>query len=241
MNERLYSCSDLAMILASRVIAKNLSDYLSELSNARTTWTADFITRLLGNIEDVSNNLVGKRSTTSLFKATAELEEIMAPARKDISSLKVQIDTDFKKDEKLHKIILDELGYTSNFKSLNSRNQGALIALLTLFTRNIDKYKADMITKGTPPSLIDRLAGYGEVVRDANTIQEQLKSSGKNATAQTVNELNGLYDQISSICKIAADYYKANATMKEMFTFSKIVSNLGTAKPAKKVKEAAKS
>jgi hypothetical protein len=240
MNERLYFCSDLAMILAARVIAKNLSDYQAELVVVRTTWTPEFITRLFGNIEDVATDLFGKKPKTALFEATSNLENIMAPARKDLSTLKVQIDTDFKKDPQKYKVMLDELGFSAYIKKIQNKNQAALIGLFLVFNRNIDKYRPDMLEKGTPGALIDRLTGYGEVVNTANTIQEQLKISGKNVTTQMVEQLHNLYEQIIDICKIAANHYLGNAPMKQMFTFTKVVSNMGMAQTEKKAKETVK-
>lgn len=232
METRIYSFSDIEMFLASKVVVKNLIDNLVELATLRTTWNSRFAESLEEKINSLANDTLGKKSSTALFEATANLQTIIIPAQKDIRSLKIQIDTDFKKDEIKYKIMLDELGFSAYYSKIHGRSQKAIIGLLNLYASNIGKYKTAMVEKGTPEDLIDRISGYGAVVTNANTIQEQLKTAGKSNTAENIVKLNDLYNEISGICKIAANYYQSNPEKKEMFTFKKIVSNLGSSKSA---------
>jgi hypothetical protein len=230
MKTRIFKSSDIAMLLAGKIIAKNFLDYITELSKVRTTWTADYASSLITKVDTVTSDLLGKTLKTNLFESTAKLDAMVVPAHKDISSLKIQIDADFKKDAVTYKILKDELGFTAYYKGVTNKTQKEVIGFLNLFARNIDKHKNAIVAKGTPADLIDRITGYSKIVSEANTVQEQLKTLSKDVTANNIEQLNALYEELSTICKIASDYYKQKPAMKELFTFSKILENLGGAK-----------
>jgi hypothetical protein len=151
----------------------------------------------------------------------------MVPAKKDVTTLKKQIDVNLKNNPARSKIILDDLGYTSFYKKVTTNNQLALIGLLTAFNRNIATYRAEILATGTPPELLECVAGYAEVVDHANMVQEQLKTTTKDITTDGKAQLDALYNKIIGICTIEADYYRGNPAKKELFTFDKVISNLG--------------
>ena len=221
------SHSILAKLIALKVIAQSFLDNIADLIKANTKWLPAFATALVAEVETVAGNVIGKKAKTTLFQATDNLINVMAPAKKDVTSLKVQIDVNFKENPALRKVILDDLGYTSFFKQVSSRNQIALIGLLIAFNRSIETHRAAILATGTPPELIDRIEGHSEVVSLANTVQEQLKTTTKEISAEAKAELDALYNKVIGICRIAADYYKDNPLKKELFTFDKVISNLG--------------
>lgn len=219
--------SKLAKLIALKVIAQNFSDNIVELVKANTKWIPAFAAALITEVDTVGNNLIGKKAKTALFEATDNVNNVIAPAKKDITSLKVQIDVNFKSNPARQKIILDELGYTSFYKKVTARNQLATIGLLSSFKRNLDTYKDEILETGTPSDLLERVAGYATVVSNANMVQEQLKTTTKEITVEASAELDALYTKVMGMCSIASDYYKSNPVKKELFTFSKVVSNLG--------------
>jgi hypothetical protein len=227
MKKKSFDKSNLAKLLGCKIVAKNLADNIADFAAVRTNWTPEFAAGIDTKVDTAANELIGKVSTTALFESTANLLKVMAPARKDISTLKIQIKADFEADAIKYKLMLDELGYTAYFKKISSNNQKATIGLLIAFKRNAPKYKADMVAKGTPAALIDNISGYATVVEDANTLQEQLKTTCKNLTAEKNAKLNEVYKEISNICKIAANHYIGNPEKKAMFTFTRILANLG--------------
>lgn len=219
--------SQLLMLLSSRVIAQSFSDNITDLSKVRTTWTPTFATSLITEVDTVGNNLIGKKSKTALFEATDKLLMVISPARKDITSLKVQIDVDYKNNPTRRRLILSDLGYTAFYKKITGKSQTGTIGFLTVFNRNIETYKVELLANGTPAGLLDGIIAYADVVSNANMVQEQLKTTTKGITADAAAQLTALYDKIIGICKIAADHYKGNPAKKELFTFSKVASNLG--------------
>ncbi len=219
--------SRLAKLVALKVIAQNLSDNIADLAKANTKWTPAFAAAIITEVDAVGNNLIGKKAKTALFEATDNVKNVIAPAKNDITSLKVQIDVNFKSNPGRQKVILDELGYTSFYKKVTARNQLATIGLLSSIKRNLDTYKAEILETGTPPDLLERVAGYATVVSNANMVQEQLKTTTKEITVEASAELDALYNKVIGICLIAADYYKSNPVKKELFTYTKVVANLG--------------
>lgn len=221
------SHSQLAKLIALRVIVQSFFDNIAELVKANTKWLPAFATALMDEVDATGDKLIGKKAKTALFEATDAVNQAMAPAKKDITTLKVQIDVNFANNPGRRKVILDELGYTSFYKKVTSRNQLATIGLLTATKRNLATYRDEILATGTPPDLLDRLAEYGAVVSQANTVQENLKTTTKGITAEAAAQLDTLFNKVMGICKIAADYYSNNRVKKELFTFSKVIGNLG--------------
>jgi len=225
------------MILASGVVIKNLEFNLGELKTVRTNWTPAYVTEVKNRVDTVATDILGEGNKQLLYESTDKLRLVIDPAIRDISSLKKQIDVDFAKDTSKQKAILKDLGFTDNLLKIQRRSQPAVIAFLLLFGRNIVNYKTEILAKGTSPELITRLTGYAKVIKDANELQEHLKSSTKDLTNDAIAELNEVYTEIIGICKIAADHYLGNTVKKEMFTFDTIAKNMGQTK-AKKVNKA---
>jgi hypothetical protein len=60
------SHSHLAKLIASRVIAQNFHDNITDLVKANTKWLPAFATALITDVETVTNNLIGKKAKTTL-------------------------------------------------------------------------------------------------------------------------------------------------------------------------------
>lgn len=219
--------SKLAKLVALKVIAQNFSDNIVELVKANTKWLPAFAAALIAEVDTIGNNLIGKKAKTALFEATDNVKNVITPAKKDITTLKIQIDVNFKSNPARRKVILDDLGYTSFYKKVTARNQLATIGLLSCVKRSLDTYKEEILETGTPPDLLERVAGYATVVSHANMVQEQLKTTTKEITVEASAELDTLYNKVIGICLVAADFYKNNPVKKELFTFSKVIDNLG--------------
>ena len=84
--------------------------------------------------------------------------------------------------------------------------------------------------KGLSGILIDKIIGYAGTFNEANASQEGLKQTTKEISKEVVNVFNGIYGEIIGICKKVSNYYQFDAVKKEQFTFSKVISNLGSAR-----------
>jgi flagellar motor switch protein FliG len=110
--------------------------------------------------------------------------------------------------------------------------------MLITFKRNLTPdLIADITIKGMPPALLQGVADLAEPLDKANTTQEKLKGSVKEASDNVITELNTLYTEIIGICKIASNHFKKEPVKKEMFTFAKVLRNIGEERTAKTEKE----
>jgi hypothetical protein len=152
------------------------------------------------------------------------------PARRDLSFFKLQIDDDFKKDPQKRDELLKTLGFTRFLKDVQKKNQEAIIQLLYMFKTNMtENLKQEITVKGINPALIDNIMAYAETVKQANVAQETNKSAKKEITKEVRDAFNTIYDEIIGICKKASKYYQYEPLKKELFTYSRIIGNLGTA------------
>lgn len=228
MKTRKYNFKDVDMILASKTITQSLSDNLSDLSIARTTWTSEYVTGLANKIDNAIDNYLGLDKKKELRDATSRLASLQAPAMRDLSFIKTQIEVDFGKEGKK---ILKNIGFEKNLRSVQKGDQESLIQLLYAFKKGMtDEVKTQITEKGTNPALIERIIGYASNLMEANVSQETSKVTTKEVTEEAVRIFNDIYDEIVGICKIAASYYNYEPLKKEQFTFNKVVSNMNAAK-----------
>lgn len=227
---RIYGYTDVVMLTTAKTIAENFKAKIDELSQVRTDWTEESATNLIDKIDNVIENVLGIDAQKDLRNATAALLIIDAPAKRDLSFFKTQIDDDFKKEPTLKSEILNTLGFTKHLKAVQSGSQEAMTQLLAAFKLNMTEgVKNAIVEKGTSAALIDAIIGYANTYAQANVSQELNKQASKSISKEMGDELNAIYDQVIGICKKASKYYQFEPLTKEMFTFKKVADNLGKA------------
>ena len=225
------------MAIACKVISTHFSENIESLSKARTNWDAAYSADLATRVDAVSATYLGVKTRDELFSATSTLSALIGPAREQLATIKTQLGVDFKNEEAKRNIIFAKLGISDKI-SINKATQSELIAMLITLKRNLTPDLVTEITsKGMPAALLQGVADLAEPLDKANTTQEKLKGSVKEASDNVITELNALYTEIIGICKIASNYFKKDAVKKEMFTFAKILRNIGDDRTTKTEKE----
>lgn len=217
------------MITTSKIVAENFKSNIAELSAVRSDWTEVYADDLIGRINQTIETHLGVDAKKDLRDATSVLSGIQAFAKRDLSFFKTQIDDDFKSTPFVRDEILNTLGFAKHLKAVQKGNQESLIQLLYAVKNNMtDSLRAQIVEKGLSASLIDKIIGYARDFNEANTSQEGLKQSTKEISKEAAEAFNSIYDEIIGLCKKASLYYQYDAVKKEQFTFSKILSNLGS-------------
>jgi hypothetical protein len=236
MGEHSFQGNAVNMLLACNIVADHFVANNSDLSKLRTNWTSEYATGVQTRVHTLAGNYLGIRTRDELFDATRTLMRLLGPAKEKLALIKVQIRVDFKKDPDAMNRILSRLGFTvSNRKHLT---QSEYVSMLVSFKRNLTPALIQEITAaGMKENLLTEVAAVADQINEANTTQERLKGTTKEATGTVRRELTALYDEIIGICKIASKYYLKDKDKKELFTFSKILANQvgGTAAEAKVV------
>jgi len=231
----LYPGKAVNFVIGAKVVAGHFTDNVSELSAERTNWTPAYALEIDKKVDNLAGIYMGTNTRDELFKTTLLLNGSLGSMRKDLISLKTHIDVDFKGTPD-YLIFLSDLGFK---KSISSLTQSEFVALLTKCKSTLTpEYITKITAKGMNTALPQRIAANADVVISNNAKQERLKGTVKEATGKMVADLNDLYKEIIGICKLAAVHYKGNPDKKELFTFSKILSNIGDSRPAKKDEKA---
>ena len=228
MISRNYKTKDVEMLMASRTVTTNLSDNLEDLSLARSNWTSEYITQLQTKIDNAIENFLGLDKKKDLRDATTLVLSIQATAKREVSFLKTQIEVDFPdtKDE-----VLKNLGFSANFRKVQSNNQEALIELLYAIKKGMtDVLKASIVEKGTNAALIDKIISYADQLKEADSTQEALKKSTIVTSEEAITVFNEIYNEIIGICKIASNFYQDDPVKKAMFTFTQIIAAMSASK-----------
>ena len=198
----------------------------------RSTWADPYFDNMKKRIDDAFKNHLGVDSAKELRQSTQVLMGIQKTAGRDIAEVKVQLDEDFKKDKARRTEILKQLGFTDHLKNVQKQDQEALISLLYMFQKNLPGLRTEIEAKGTDKNILNTIMGYADTLKNANVNQETFKSSKKTITAAAVAEFNGIYEDVISICKIAAKFCKDKPELKEQFSFTKVLKALNK-KPGK--------
>lgn len=228
---RNYNFKDVDMLMAAKTITESFKANIVELSAIRTNWNEEYSNQLANKIDDAIENQLGIDKKKELRSATSKLSAIQMPALRDVSFLKTQLEVDFSDDKTKLKEILKQLGFNDYLKQAQKKDQEALIQLLFKIKSNLtDSLKTEIISKGLSSELLDRIIGYAVQLKDANVSQETLKEGTKETSGEIAEIFNGIYNEVIGICKIATNYYIYDELKKELFTFSKVVSNMNAAK-----------
>ena len=83
-----------------------------------------------------------------------------------------------------------------------------------MFKQNLPGLRAEIEAKGTDKNTLNTITGYADTLKNANVKQETFKGSKKSITATGITEFNGIYDDVISICKIAAKFCKEKPDLK---------------------------
>ena len=225
---RAYKSKDVDMLAACETILTHALEQKDILQSKRSTWTDSFFTDLQTRIQNAYINHLGIDSAKELRAATQKVSTMQAKALKDLAEFKIQIQEDFKKDKTRLNELLTNLGFTQYHKTAQKGSQEALIQLLFQLKDNMTpELKAEIIEKGTAEAVILEIIAYADLLKTYNISQESLKGSRKEITQAAVSEFNEIYEQIISIAKIAAKFFKDNKAVQEQFSFARTVSNLG--------------
>jgi hypothetical protein len=134
---------------------------------------------------------------------------------------------DFKNNKTRRDEILTRLDFTAHLKDAQNKDQEALIQLLLTFKQNMTAALQTEITNaGTAVALITAIIGYADVLKNSDITQETMKGSRKVITQAGVKEFDEIYNQVISVAKISAKFFKDDKAIKDKFSFAKTIKAL---------------
>lgn len=239
MSERLFPGTTVNFVLASKVIGSSLADNIDELAQVNTSWTPDAVAQLNTRIDNVASEYLGVNTRNELFNSTSQLNGSLSSLIDKLVTFKKNIEVDFKRSPE-YNTIMAELGL--NNINIHNLTQTEIIALVTNLKRKLTpELIAKLTSKGMPAALPTGIVSKAEEILNLNNQQEKLKGKTKEVTGTMLTEMNALYEDIMKICKLASDYYKKDPVKKSMFTFTKVMKNMGEGRSSKTKNESAVS
>jgi hypothetical protein len=231
---RSYKVKDVDFLVTSSTIVENAIGNKKFLQAKRATWADPYFDNIKARIENATQAHLGVDSAKDLRQATQSLTAIQKVALSALSECKVQIVEDFKKVKIRRDEILNQLGYKAYHGKARKEDQEALINLLYQFKTNMTAaLMAEIVEHGTAAETINEIIGYADGLINANISQETFKGLRKDITAAAVTEFNEIYNEVISIGKIAARFFKDKPAKKDLFNFSKVARALSAQKAPK--------
>lgn len=222
---RIFKGSDFEMLTVLETIINACIKNLAELITERPGWSGEFFPNLLTTVQGAFKQYLGIDNYKELRKATQQLYSIIEPAKVDASKFNAQVKSDFNGNKVKRDEYLKTLGFKDYFSGASKGVQGDLILLLLQFNKNITtEIEADITAKGMNPLLINRLKGYGDILNTANITQETAKLLMPEISLASVKALNGIYNQVIAVCKIARNFYKGNSAKQDQFSYSNVLT-----------------
>ena len=229
--KRKYNNKDIEMLTATSTIIENAIVNKTFLQTKRSTWAGTFFEDLKTQIESVIETYLGKDAAKQMRDATQVVLGIQKQALIDLAEFKVQVEEDFKENVTEKTEIIKNLGFADFHKIAQKGDQEGLVNLLFQFKTNMTAIlKAEIVTKGTAETTIDKIIAYAGVLKSANINQETFKGTRKEITDEAITAFNEIYDRVISIAKISSNFYKTDKTKQQQFSYSKVSSNLNNQK-----------
>lgn len=232
-NPRIYKGKDVEMLMALSTLLENATTNQDFLVSKRSTWAPPFFDNLKKRVDEICKNHLGIDSARDMRQSTQVVTRIQKQAIKDLALVKVQVEEDFKKDKPRQTEILKQLGFTTHLKNVQNKDQEALIMLLYRFKESLPALRAEVEAKGTDKASLDAIVAYADALKNANVSQETFKASKKTITADALEAFNNVYDDVISVCKIAAKLLAEKPHLKQQFSYSKVLKGLNN-KPGEK-------
>jgi len=224
---RNYKTKDVDMLITASTIIENAISNKTFLQSKRPTWTDTFLNGLKSRINTAIQTHLGVDSARDLRQATQLIYSVQDQALAALAEAKVQITEDFKSDKTRRSELLNQLGFTAYHRDARNGDQEALINLLYQFKTNLTPaLTTEISAKGTPATLLQRIANYADTLKNADISQEITKSTRKTITANALKEFNEIYEQIISISKICQKFYKDQPHLLDQFNFAKLSKTL---------------
>lgn len=220
-----YKGQAIEMAYVGLNVADSLGRYLPELGVLRSTWTPDYVDDLKARIRDIIRKRLSFDVSGEVRKMTDRIDELRVPAIDDLYYVSDQLSIDHDEAEKEE--ILNSLGYSRYLEKARGGDTESVVLMLHSFHSGMtDEMREKLLSGGVSEVLIDRIIGYAEEVERANEEQENLKNKKRRFSAETRQILNDLYDEIITICKIGARFYRHDPVKKDEFTYSKLLKRL---------------
>ncbi|MBI5538415.1 MAG: hypothetical protein HY951_00010 [Bacteroidia bacterium] len=221
---RKYRAKDVELLTVGESIVDHAIEHKDFLISKRPSWADPFLPDLKTSIETAFSDHLGIDNAKEMREATQVVNNLQKTALTFLAEFKVQVEEDFKKNKTRRAEILNQLGFTTYLKGAQHGSHEELVNLLYQFKTNMKPaLKTEITTAGTAPAEIDAIIAQTQILKDSGITQETLKGERKELTQEAIREFNDIYDQVISIAKIAAKFFKQDKAVKDEFSFSKAI------------------
>ncbi len=218
---RKYSCKDVEVLVVAETIATNAITLEARLTRSRPQWADPYFPNLITEIQGVYTSALGVDNAKDMREATIALYGMMKPAADALQMFKVQLEVDFANNVARRNEILNQLGYTQHYAGVQNKDQESYIELLTKFNVNMTPALiTELNAAGIPTIVITKVTNFSTTLKNANITQEVAKGMRKNISKEAVEEINGIYQKVMAISKIAAVVFKKEKTNKDLLNFA---------------------
>lgn len=236
--KRIYSASDVVMLMVLEIIIENAIDNQVELLAENDNWTQDFLDTQNKKIEAAYKDILGIDPKKNLRKATVFVNKTIDVTLRLLSTFTVNLEAAIIDDDRRLEI-LKVLGFSLFYRKAQKRSLPDFVSLLYQFKENMN---VELITEVTfnnniKEIFLKSIIDVADTLKNENIDRNALKTSTKKITESGVLQLNDLYKvNVKRFAKQVKNFYekKGEKVKAEMFTFTKLKKTVDApAKPKK--------
>ena len=224
--ERAYNMSDVVMLTSSGVIAERGHLHLAAIEAKKSAYADPYFPNLRQKIQDALTDILGFNNAAGLILSTDKLltkkDEVITVAKE----FKVQVLQELRTNRSKARQYLTLLGFSQWFTGRKTK-QSELMELLFTIKKNVDPaLESEMAALKIDPAYITKLIGYADEFGNLQISQENMKLTRKLETAEDIEELNAIYNEVFGASLMIQTFFEKNKVLRSLFSFNTIAANL---------------
>lgn len=226
---RKYNTSDVNMLTAGKVINSNALRHIVIISGRRPDFDNTFFTTHDARIDNAFRNILGLDPYRFLRPLTHEVQTLFIEALDLLITFHKQMERGYRAEKGKLDSLFTKLGFNEYWKEVSvNKNQNQMADLLVKFDSNMSaNLETQVYDHHIEPGIIANIRSKVQPYIDANVAQEAQKPVVHEITSAEIIELNEIYEVTMDICVVCWDIFKKDHIIREEFSFTKIVSNMG--------------
>lgn len=230
---RKYSTADVNMLIAGKVVIQNGLRHFIIINAERPDMDNNYFAALDLRIDNATRDILGLDPYKDLKPLTHQ-EDVKFDELLDLLvTFHKQMIRGYRKTKGSLDAHFSILGFNEYWIEVSENgNQNKMVNLLRQFDKNMSvNLETEIYAHKIKPGIITTIRSKIQPYIDANIAQEAQKPVVHELTSAQIKEFNEIYDTIIDICVICWDIFKKDHVVRDEFSFSKVISNLGNYTP----------
>jgi hypothetical protein len=209
-NLKKFKCKNEEIVVICDYVQNCLQRDLDFFSKFAPKFNADFIADLKAKNEAINKIVFPHDKTKELKIVTARLYQNMD---KLIDAL-IRLEAYIKLAKKAVPMSANDFGITLLKKKIRTKDAEGILKSLQMVNANVEKYRLLLEEQGLNTDIINQLNVAFQQIDSDNQLQYEIVSARRILSAENMNMLNAIYEQLIEICNIGKILFRKSQPEK---------------------------